>query len=284
MQRRSQGTPRPRKGRGLKKQNETSETGKRKGTLAGIGHFLLRILGLFVILEPIWMLLPFAGFLYGSGLRIQTLARHSQTAWLTHFVFPVLTLGMTGPFLVVLGFLIFFVGAGQIYSAKLFKKGMVKGGLYAVVRHPQYTALTFFGVGLLLAWGRAIMFLAFFLMMYLYYFLAKSEERKCIELFGDEYEAYRERTSFCIPGDIYIARLVARLPSVPLPRPLKIASSFALTIFLAFGLMWLITAIRVSARTVPFMTATVAFGEQAETAPGMQEGRPAGVRFFLSGL
>ena len=253
-----------------------------KGKLAGIGHFLLRILGCFVILEPIWMLLPFAGFLYGSGLRIQVLARHSQTAWLTHFVFPVLTLGMTGPILVILGFLIFLVGAGQIYSAKLFKKGMVKGGLYAVVRHPQYTALTFFGVGLLLAWGRAIMFLAFFLMMYLYYYLAKSEERKCVELFGDEYLAYRERTSFCIPGDIFIKKLVAGLPSIPLPRPARAVLLFVLTICLAFGLMWLITAIRVRSRTVPFMTTTVALGEQAETAPGMLEGRTAGVPFVAS--
>lgn len=264
---------------------DTAMTKQRSGRLAGAGQFLLRVLGFFVILEPIWMLLPFAGFLYGSGLRIQVLARHSETAWLTHFVFPVLTLGMTGPVLVVLGFLIFLVGAGQIYSAKLFKTGMVTHGLYKFVRHPQYTALTFFGGGLLLAWGRAIMFLAFFLMMFLYYFLAKSEERKCVELFGEKYEAYRRRTSFCLPGDKFLARLLGKFPSLPIPRPLSIAAAFALTVLVAFGLMWLVAAIRTRARTVPFMPTTVQLGAPtagAPPVPKMQEGRTGGVPFVAS--
>jgi protein-S-isoprenylcysteine O-methyltransferase Ste14 len=269
----------------MQKEGATTTTKGQSGRLAGVGGFLLRILGFFVILEPIWMLLPFAGFLYGSGLRIQVLARHSQTAWLTHFVFPVLTLGMTGPILVVLGFLIFLVGAGQIYTAKLLKRGMVRGGLYAFIRHPQYTALTFFGVGLLLAWGRAIMFLAFFVMMFLYYFLAKSEERKCVQLFGAEYEAYRRRTSFCLPGDKYIARLLARLPSSSLPRWLTVVLAFMLTLLLAFGLKALITAVRTRVRTVPFMAATVQFsGPDAagSSAPRMREGRTAGVPYVAS--
>ncbi|MHC4781012.1 MAG: hypothetical protein ACYTFG_20760, partial [Planctomycetota bacterium] len=57
-----------------------------------IGEWVLKVLSLFVILEPIWMLLPFAGFLYGSVFHIQFLNRNESTAWLTHFVFPVLTL------------------------------------------------------------------------------------------------------------------------------------------------------------------------------------------------
>jgi len=269
----------------MQAQDGTAGAEQASGKLAGAGQFLLRVLGFFVILEPIWMLLPFAGFLYGSGLRIQVLARHSQTAWLTHFVFPVLTLGMTGPILVVLGFLVFLVGAGQIYTAKLLKKGMVKGGLYAFVRHPQYTALTLFGSGLLLAWGRAIMFLAFFLMMFLYYFLAKSEERKCVQLFGEEYEAYRRRTSFCIPGDKFVLRLLARLPLPRLPRALTVAIAFVLTALLALGLMGLITALRTRVRSVPFMTATVQLsGHDATGAPSppMHEGRTTGVPYVAS--
>jgi len=250
-----------------------------------MGSFLLKLLGFFVILEPIWMLLPFAGFLYGSGLRIQVLARHSETSWLTHFVFPVLTLGMTGPILVVVGFLIFLVGAGQIYSAKLFRKGMVTGGLYRFIRHPQYTALTFFGLGLLLAWGRAIMFLAFFAMMFLYYFLAKSEERRCVALFGEKYEEYRRRTSFCIPGDKIITRLITSLPRPAMPRPLAVTTAFVLTMLLAFGLMRLIAAVRARARTVPFMTTTVQLADREApppSAPKMQEGRTAGVPYVAS--
>jgi len=263
-----------------------SQQAERQSTLGRIGQLLLKLLGFFVILEPIWMLLPFAGFLYGSGLRIQVLARHSETAWLTHFVFPVLTLGLTGPVLVVVGFLIFLVGAGQIYMAKLRRSGLVTGGLYRYIRHPQYTALTLFGVGLLLAWGRAIMFLAFFLMMFLYYFLAKSEERNCVRLFGKEYEAYRERVSFCFPGDRALGKLWARVAaSVPLPRPLKVAAAFALTMLLAFGLMGLIRAVRMRLRTVPFLATTVPLAAPGDApAPALEawEGRTAGVPFVAT--
>ncbi|MEN8150871.1 MAG: isoprenylcysteine carboxylmethyltransferase family protein [Planctomycetota bacterium] len=250
------------------------------GILLRTGRFLVKLLAFFVILEPIWMLLPFAGFLYGSGLQIQTLARHPETAWLTHFVLPVLTLGIVGPLLVVAGLLVFLVGAGQIYVAKLRRKGLVTGGLYTFVRHPQYTALTLFAVGLLLAWGRAIMFLAFFVMMFLYYHLAKSEERRCLDLFGEEYEAYRRRVAFCIPGDRILAKLRAGLPSVPGPRALGVAVSFVLTLLVAFGLLWTITAIRVRVRTVPFLTATVPFSDRpAESGPPLSEGRTAGVPY-----
>ncbi|HOD84386.1 MAG TPA: hypothetical protein PKG77_23440 [Phycisphaerae bacterium] len=75
----------------------SSDTPPSRSLVGKIGQGLLKVLTLFVILEPIWMLLPFAGFLYGSVLQIQTLNRNPQTAWLTHFVFPVLTLGWAGP-------------------------------------------------------------------------------------------------------------------------------------------------------------------------------------------
>ena len=252
---------------------------------ARIGQVPLKLLAFFVILEPIWMLLPFAGLLYGSGLRIQVLARHPETAWLTHFVLPVLTLGPTGPIMVVVGFAIFLVGAGQIYWAKFRKSGMVTGGLYRWVRHPQYTALTLFGMGLLLAWGRAIMFLAFFGMMFLYYYLAGSEQRKCEALFGEPYAAYCKRTAFCIPGDRAIARLWAKIPPLPLPAPLRVMVSLALTAAIALGLMWMIIAIRTHTRTVPFMTTTVEFGPPpawATGGPDLREGRRAGVPFVTA--
>ena len=189
--------------------------------LKRLGTFLLKILGVFLILEPIWMLLPFAGFLYGSVLNIQTLSRYPSTAWLTHFVFPVMTIGVFGPLLSLLGLVIFFVGATQIYTAKIRKSGLVSTGLYRIVRHPQYMALTFFSLGILLTWGRAIAFVAMFAMMLLYYHLTKLEERKCIRLFGADYERYRERTSFIIPGDRRLRGIAARMTEFCAPAWLQ---------------------------------------------------------------
>jgi protein-S-isoprenylcysteine O-methyltransferase Ste14 len=246
-------------------------------TLRRIGEWILRILGLFVILEPVWMLLPFAGFIYGSVFRIETLNQHPSTSWLTHFVFPVLTLGWTGLVLVAAGFLIFLVGAGQIYLAKLRRRGLVTGGLYRFVRHPQYVALTLFGVGLLLVWGRAIMFIAFFLMMYLYYFLAKSEERICIKLFGPAYEDYRKRTSFILPGDRFLRPLKAAMPFARLPSVARGAIGLVAILAVCFGLLWLITSVKQSIRQVPFLSASVpletsAPGQNSAVRPELRAG------------
>ena len=265
---------------------ETSpETTTPRSLLGKIGQGLLKVLTLFVILEPIWMLLPFAGFLYGSVLQIQTLNRNPQTAWLTHFVFPVLTLGWTGPVMVVVGLGVFVVGAGQIYWAKIRRSGLVTRGLYRFVRHPQYIALTLFGFGLLLAWGRAIMFIAFFLMMFLYYYLTKSEERTCVRLFGDAYRAYRERTSFIFPGDRFLRPLLGRLPSLKLPAPVRVCGGFVLTMGVCFALMWVIQTIKTATRTVPYLSAIVDLGAARDASLNvpMTSGLGGGIPFVQAG-
>ncbi len=262
-----------------------TQTPTRRSLTGRTGRALLKVLTLFVILEPIWMLLPFAGFLYGSVLQIQTLNRNPQTSWLTHFVFPVLTGGWTGPIMVVVGLFVFIIGASQIYWAKFRRSGIVTGGLYRFVRHPQYIALTLFGLGLLLAWGRAIMFIAFFMMMFLYYYLTKSEERACVRLFGDDYREYRKRTSFIFPGDRFLRPLRDRLPEIKLSAPVRITGAFVLTMVLCFASMWLIQTIKTAYRTVPYMTATVDLGSVRDPslAVEMTAGTSGGIPFVQAG-
>ena len=249
-------------------------------------EWVLHLSFLFILVEVIWMLLPFAGFLYGSVLHLQVLAQNPYTAWLTHFVFPVLTLGPVGPILMGLGLLVFFIGAGQIYWAKIRKHTHpVTGGLYRFVRHPQYIALTLFGVGVLLTWGRAISFLAFSLMMFLYYHLARSEEKRCVRLFGDEYERYREKTSFVIPGDRYLRPLGERLNAIRLPKAAWVCLGFLVTLLLSLGAMKLISQTKASVRDVPFLEQTVQLRDAKEEAeaPVLLTGRQTGVPYATDG-
>lgn len=261
------------------------EQGLKSGQLRRIGMGLAKVLGLFVILEPIWMLLPFAGFLYGSVFQIQTLNANPHTAWLTHFVFPVLTLGWTGPVLIVCGFVLFLIGAGQVYWAKIRRSGLVTGGLYRFVRHPQYVSLTLFGLGILLTWGRVITFIAFFIMMFLYYYLTKSEERTCIRLFGEEYRQYRERTSFIIPGDKLLRPLRDKVPAINMTAPVRVAGSFALTLLVCFGSLWLIQSLKGGVQAVPYVSAEVALGEPRNDAKTIEvnSGRATGIPFVQAG-
>lgn len=258
---------------------------QKSGPLRRIGAVLTKILILFVILEPIWMLLPFAGFLYGSVFQIQALNQNPHTAWMAHFVFPVLTLGVTGPILIVTGFVLFVVGAVQIYLAKIRRSGLVTGGLYRFVRHPQYVSLTLFGLGVLLTWGRAITFITFFIMMFLYYYLTKSEERTCIRIFGDEYERYRERTSFIIPGDKLLRPLRGKLPGIDVRPPVRAAGAFAITMTICFVSMWLIQSLKAGSQVVPYMTADVPLGNTRNEASKMVTavGRANGIPFVHEG-
>jgi hypothetical protein len=103
--------------------------------------------------------------------------------------------------LTFIGGIIFVIGAVQIYTAKIFKKGMVKNGIYWKFRHPQYTGLIIFCIGFLLLWGRFLTYILFTTMFFIYYFLAKKEEKICLDLFGKEYEEYMKKSYFLFPGD-----------------------------------------------------------------------------------
>ena len=222
-----------------------------------IAGFLLKFSVLFILVEVIWMLLPFAGFLYGSVLHMKYLNRNPATAWLTHFVFPVHTMFPLGIILMSIGFILFLFGAAQIYTAKFRKTGLVTSGLYRKIRHPQYIALVLFGVGTLLTWGRFVTFVAFFIMMFLYYRLAHSEEKNCENLFGKVYEEYKTRTFFLFPGEAWIAAVWKRFPGQRWPRWISAPLHFALIVGLALVLGFFIQSIKVRHQKVPFITAEI---------------------------
>ncbi len=219
--------------------------------------FLLKFWVLFILIEVIWMLLPFAGFLYGSVFHIKYLNRNPHTAWLAHFVFPVHTMFPLGIILMSAGLIVFLFAAVQIYTGKFRKAGLVTTGLYRKIRHPQYIAMVLFGVGTLLTWGRFITFLAFSVMMFLYYRLAYKEERQCEKLFGKAYDEYRARTYFLFPGERWIARIWKRLPDLGLPRWISVPIHFALIVGLALVLGFFIQSVKVRYQKVPFLTAEV---------------------------
>jgi protein-S-isoprenylcysteine O-methyltransferase Ste14 len=213
---------------------------------------VLRIGAFFVILEPVWMLLPFAGFLYGSVMHIEALSENPYTARLVYFVFPVHSLFPLGLVLVLVGLLVFLTGAIQIYAGKSAQKGLIKTGIYRKFRHPQYLALTIFGLGILLTWGRFISYIAFFIMLWLYYFLARNEEQHCRKLFGREYDAYRATTYFLFPGENLIGAGVNRLRSPNLPAWLGVTASFMLVLGLAIASGLLLISARAESRnTLP---------------------------------
>ena len=166
---------------------------------------------LLIALEAIIMITPFTAYFYAVYAPVLTrLEARPSTAWLTAFFLPhitytgdplLTTLAWLGPVLLTAGLGIFFVCASQVYSAKLLRRGVVSGGLYRRIRHPQYLGLGVAGLGLLLYWPRFIILLLYLSMLFVYSLLARHEEARMEARFGEGYRRYREATWRFLPGE-----------------------------------------------------------------------------------
>lgn len=178
---------------------------RRIAASSGILFYLL------VAVEVIVMVTPFTAYFYSLYAPVLTrLESNPWTSWLTAFFLPhisysgdplIVTLAYMGPVLFALGMIIFFVCAAQVYSAKLVKRGVVSGGLYSYVRHPQYLGLSIAGLGLLLFWPRFLILITFVTMLFLYYLLASNEEARMESSYGDSYRQYMEKIPMFLPGN-----------------------------------------------------------------------------------
>lgn len=165
-----------------------------------------------IAFEVLIMISPFAGFFYSLfNPVLLRFAAHPLTRWLSAFYLPHMvlpqdgllqTVRVMGSVLFVLGMAVFFVCAIQIYSAKFRKKGAVLGGLYSLIRHPQYAALGIAGLGLSILWPRFLTVLLWLVMSFVYYFLAKDEERRMLKAHELSYRAYMMKTGMFLPKKI----------------------------------------------------------------------------------
>ena len=88
------------------------------------------------------------------------------------------------------------------YSACLrIKSGhhLITGGPYAKVRHPMYTVLGFFALGMSFVTANVLMIALSILILGEFPFVVKQEEEMLIETFGEEYLEYMKRTHRFFP-------------------------------------------------------------------------------------
>jgi protein-S-isoprenylcysteine O-methyltransferase Ste14 len=158
------------------------------------------------------MISPFAFFFYAAfNPFLLALNQSSMTRWLTAFFLPhmvvppneaLIIVRILGSVFFVVGMLIFFVCAAQVYLGKLLKKGIAAKGFYTIIRHPQYLGLGLAALGLAIMWPRFLTLTLFAVMLFLYYLLAKDEERRMINRYGESYLVYMKRTGMFLPYSI----------------------------------------------------------------------------------
>ena len=148
--------------------------------------------------------------MYGFPLTIYFLARffnldlawsQGGNLWTQLFGTPIAHLVA-----MVIGYSIVFSGATlvvegwrQVYRAR--REGrLVTNGVYARMRHPQYTGLFIivFGEGIV-HWPTIISVLSFPVIVGAYTLLARKEERQMMAKFGDDYRRYRQQVPMFIP-------------------------------------------------------------------------------------
>ena len=113
--------------------------------------------------------------------------------------------------LMLAGYILLSRGWRQVHGAQ---GRTVTDGLYAFVRHPQYTGLFLLIAGFLVQWPTLITVLMAPVLIYAYQRLARQEEGAMCERFGDVYTRYAERMPrFFPPFSQWWAFLSTRVPS-----------------------------------------------------------------------
>lgn|SRR5215469_2254070 len=164
-----------------------------------------------VMIEVVIMISPFAFYWYSLyAPALQGLHRWRATAWLESFFLPhsVITTSQfleftrwkIGSWAFGLGLLAALICAVQVYGTKLLKRKTAETWMYKYLRHPFYLSLAIAGFGLLTIWPRTIILVLYLGMLFLYYFLARFEEKK-VEAANPEYAEYRKRTGMFLPGN-----------------------------------------------------------------------------------
>ncbi len=148
--------------------------------------------------------------MYGFPLTIYLMVRFfglDKTHLNANLWSTLLGMGETGMMIaMILGYILLFIGLGlfiqgwrELYRARQ-QNRLVTDGLYALVRHPQYLVLflALFGEGFV-HWPTIFSVTVLPLIVLAYVLLARREEKRVTEEFGDEYRVYTSRVPMFFP-------------------------------------------------------------------------------------
>ena len=102
---------------------------------------------------------------------------------------------LVGTAISFLGLALIAMGWVQIHRAK----GLITTRIYRYIRHPQYTGILLFTLGWLVHWPSIVTLALWPILIAMYTWLAKQEEKQALEEFGEDYIAYARRTKRFIP-------------------------------------------------------------------------------------
>jgi protein-S-isoprenylcysteine O-methyltransferase Ste14 len=111
------------------------------------------------------------------------------------FIFHLFILPMSN-MIILIGILLIIFGWRGIFRAK---GQLVTVGIYGHVRHPQYLGFLLITFGMNVQWITIPTLLLWPILVILYYCLAKEEDKKMEDRFGEEYRKYKHLVPMFIP-------------------------------------------------------------------------------------
>ena len=125
--------------------------------------------------------------------------------FLSQLASPRQTLFTQNPYLLALGILfvlagvLLWVSAGRQLNQAQLAGGFATGGPFKYVRHPVYISMYVLSIGLGFLFFTPLWFLVLAVFLPLWYLECRKEEREMIEIYGQTYVEYQERTGMLVP-------------------------------------------------------------------------------------
>ncbi len=173
---------------------------KRKYEWRTLGVFAAFIVALFTEMYGFPLTIYVLVSLFGDKLNVVNSFDHlnghllgtllGAPGWMKLIIFQM------GGFIMFLGLILMGKGWSQIHEAK---GKLVTDGIYAYIRHPQYSGLFLITIGMLVQWPTLLTLLMWPILTYAYYRLALREEKIVEEQFGEDYLRYKEKVPAFVP-------------------------------------------------------------------------------------
>ena len=136
-------------------------------------------------------------WLFGISLPDGVLYGHTLNQWIGHWGMYIGTVMMLiGVALVIAGWSVIHK---RYWSKDAGEGELVTSGIYAYIRHPQYTGFMLVTLGMMFDWATLPLLIMWPILMVIYYRLARREERDMELEFGRAYLDYKARTGMFLP-------------------------------------------------------------------------------------
>ena len=108
--------------------------------------------------------------------------------------------GILSSFILIIAGFLAFKAHGTVFGEERDEPGVIKNGLFAVVRHPMYLGSILLFLGLFLA-TFSLASLGFWVIIVIFYdYIASYEEKLLLAQFGEDYKNYKKSVAKWIPG------------------------------------------------------------------------------------